>query len=264
MNYYYAKGKVNTDKQSDAAVAVNNCGYYRDLGDEIEIDRPNGRGDYHIILCINGMISVQNDTLRRGELYLFLPHRSQQYIYQPSPDSFYCWVHFTGKEAHTLLQKAGLSQGKYNIEPRLSDLESLFRLMASEFGKQTPVTDHLAAGLLCSILMLIPNAKAPISPFSSAIKKLDDLSESITVEELADMHKMSTGHFIRSFRTYFGISPYQYRVKKQIEVARMLLAYSHLSVSEIAHRVGLDDPLYFSRLFKKHVGISPLQYRKTQ
>ncbi|MBQ9759757.1 MAG: AraC family transcriptional regulator [Clostridia bacterium] len=262
MNYYYAKGRVNTDKQSEAALTVNNCGYYRDLGDPIEINRPNGRGDYQLLLCINGNITVSDELLERGDLYLFLPHQKQVYTYHATPDSFYCWVHFTGYEVSALLEKSALSQGKHSAKSRLSDLESLFRLMALELGRQTLVTDTLAAGLLCSVLMMVADSKVPLSPFPAAIKRLDELGDRVTVEELANMYKMSKGHFIRLFRDHLGISPYQYRIQKQLELAKMLLSYSRLSISDITHHVGLDDPLYFSRLFKKHVGISPSQYRK--
>ena len=46
-----------------------------------------------------------------------------------------------------------------------------------------------------------------------------------------------------------------------LEAAR-LLRFSELSMGEIAHRVGFDDPLYFSRAFKRHHGASPSRYRE--
>lgn len=45
-----------------------------------------------------------------------------------------------------------------------------------------------------------------------------------------------------------------------LEAAR-LLRFSDLSVGEIAHRVGYDDQLYFSRAFKRHQGDPPIAYR---
>ncbi|HLH67258.1 MAG TPA: AraC family transcriptional regulator [Solirubrobacteraceae bacterium] len=45
-----------------------------------------------------------------------------------------------------------------------------------------------------------------------------------------------------------------------LEASRLLL-FSTLSVSQIAYRVGFDDPFYFSRAFKRTVGHSPLAYR---
>ena len=45
-----------------------------------------------------------------------------------------------------------------------------------------------------------------------------------------------------------------------LEAAR-LLRFTGLSVGEVAHRVGYDDPLYFSRAFKRRHEQSPQAYR---
>ena len=45
-----------------------------------------------------------------------------------------------------------------------------------------------------------------------------------------------------------------------LEAAR-LLRFTDLTVGEVAHRVGFDDPLYFSRAFKRHAGEPPMAYR---
>ncbi|GGB42784.1 AraC family transcriptional regulator [Roseibium aquae] len=43
--------------------------------------------------------------------------------------------------------------------------------------------------------------------------------------------------------------------------AKRLLAYSRLSVSQIAYDLGYEDPAYFSRVFRKETGLSPLDFR---
>ena len=45
-----------------------------------------------------------------------------------------------------------------------------------------------------------------------------------------------------------------------LEAAR-LLRFSDLTVGQVAHRVGFEDPLYFSRAFKRHAGEPPQAYR---
>jgi AraC-like DNA-binding protein len=45
-----------------------------------------------------------------------------------------------------------------------------------------------------------------------------------------------------------------------LEAAR-LLRFTDLSVSEVAHRAGFADPLYFSRAFKRRHDESPQAYR---
>lgn len=262
MDYYFARGRINSDGERESDLFVNNCGYYKGLDERLEIRRPMGRQDFQLLFCVNGTIEVEGDRLTGGDLFLFCPREKQNYTYLPTTDSVYYWVHFTGTQVFSLLERAGIRSGKHSCRSRVSDLESLFSLLATGLGEKTPVAEPLAAGLMCAILMLLPNAKMPTSPFSGAVRKLEDFSIDVSVSELADMYKMSKGHFIRTFRNYFGVSPYQYRRKKQIQFAKMLLANSSLSVARVAARAGFDDPLYFSRLFKKYAGKSPLQYRR--
>jgi AraC-like DNA-binding protein len=44
--------------------------------------------------------------------------------------------------------------------------------------------------------------------------------------------------------------------------AKRLLAYSSLSIKEIAYNLGYDDPAYFNRLFSNKLGYTPASFRK--
>jgi len=46
-----------------------------------------------------------------------------------------------------------------------------------------------------------------------------------------------------------------------ISEAKNMLVGGDLSISEIAYRLGFENPPYFSRLFKKEVGISPREFQ---
>ena len=46
-----------------------------------------------------------------------------------------------------------------------------------------------------------------------------------------------------------------------ISEAKNLLVEGENSISEIAYRLGFENPPYFSRLFKKEVGMSPKEYK---
>ena len=262
MNWYFAKGNRNSDFESEEALVINNCGYYRSLDEPLRIERPRGRRDYQLILCVLGEIEVNGARLARGDAYLLAPHQPQHYSYLPAPDAYYCWIHFTGREAEEVLCRAGLERGVIRCRSHLSELEELVRLLIKLLGEGGTNAEEVAAHLLRSILLLLPSAKAKATPFSTAIKRLDDLEQAVTVGELAAHYRMSTAHFIRTFRACFGVSPYRYRRGRQIELSKLLLAETTLNVTQISSRVGIDDPLYFSRVFRSAVGRSPLEYRK--
>ncbi|MFZ2103222.1 MAG: helix-turn-helix domain-containing protein [Oricola sp.] len=45
--------------------------------------------------------------------------------------------------------------------------------------------------------------------------------------------------------------------------AKRYLIYTEMTVAEIGHAIGFDDPAYFSRFFSKRVGMAPGSYRMT-
>lgn len=46
-----------------------------------------------------------------------------------------------------------------------------------------------------------------------------------------------------------------------ISEAKNLLSFGEISISEIAYRLGFENPPYFSRLFRKEVGMTPKEYK---
>lgn len=63
------------------------------------------------------------------------------------------------------------------------------------------------------------------------------------------------------FYTYKNIRPIQYLISCRLSISCDLLVDTSLPIQEIAHRVGYEDALFFSRLFKRHMGCSPKQFR---
>ena len=58
--------------------------------------------------------------------------------------------------------------------------------------------------------------------------------------------------------------PVSYWIRQAVILeAKRLLAYSTLSIKEIAYQLGYDDHTYFSRLFIKVMDITPARFRKT-
>jgi len=83
----------------------------------------------------------------------------------------------------------------------------------------------------------------------------------ISLDQLAAEACLSKFHFLRLFRTAFGLSPYQYIQHLRIEKARVLLADSVMPVADIADQLGFDNSQSFSRLFFQKTGVYPTQYR---
>ncbi len=68
---------------------------------------------------------------------------------------------------------------------------------------------------------------------------------------------------IRQFRRAYGLTPIEYRLKLRLAEAERLLAYSELSIKEIAALLGFSDQYYFSNCFRHHFRISPSSFRRS-
>ena len=82
----------------------------------------------------------------------------------------------------------------------------------------------------------------------------------LTLDELAELHAMSTKRFSYYFHKYTGLRPINYLINYRMERAIDLLKVSNFPIHDIATSVGYTNPLYFSRVFKKKFGVSPSTY----
>jgi len=85
--------------------------------------------------------------------------------------------------------------------------------------------------------------------------------EDISLDQLATAACLSKYHFLRLFRTAYGLSPYQYIQHLRVEKARVLLKHSPISITDLAMLLGFDNSQSFSRLFYQRMGLYPTQYR---
>ena len=75
---------------------------------------------------------------------------------------------------------------------------------------------------------------------------------------------VSPDYFQKLVKRITGKSPLAWIHEAVILDAKSLLFSMDMSVGEIAARVGVEDPAYFSRLFKRHTGLTPVQYRSAK
>ncbi|SFN76834.1 AraC-type DNA-binding protein [Chryseobacterium oleae] len=83
-----------------------------------------------------------------------------------------------------------------------------------------------------------------------------------SVKEYADLLSVSPNHLNKTVKITTGKTASEIINESLLMEAKALLSLPHLSVSEIAFALGVDDVSYFSRFFKKHSGMSPSDYRK--
>ena len=81
-----------------------------------------------------------------------------------------------------------------------------------------------------------------------------------TMEDFAARMKLGRTVFSKKVRGLTGHTPNEYFRIIRLKKAAELLLEGNYNVSEVSYKVGISDPLYFSRCFKTHYGVSPSVY----
>lgn len=79
---------------------------------------------------------------------------------------------------------------------------------------------------------------------------------------LADGIGASTRTLLRRYKAERGRTPLTFLQGERVELAKLLLEQTALSVAEIAHRVGYEDVSAFRTLFARRTGATPGGYRQ--
>jgi len=87
--------------------------------------------------------------------------------------------------------------------------------------------------------------------------------ERIPIATLARLIRLSRFHFCRTFKQSFGTTPHRYQTNCRIEQAKLLLANSQESVTEIGLMVGFSGSSSFATAFRKVTGLPPTAYRRS-
>jgi AraC-like DNA-binding protein len=90
----------------------------------------------------------------------------------------------------------------------------------------------------------------------------EHLCDQLEVEKLAELAHLHPNYFIPYFKKIMGVTPMLYVQQKRMELAKRVLSFSDITISNIANQVGMELA-HFSRYFKKTTGVSPSAYRNS-
>jgi AraC family transcriptional regulator len=89
-----------------------------------------------------------------------------------------------------------------------------------------------------------------------------NLSQEMTIDDMARTAMFSKFHFTRIFRDVTGTSPGRFLSALRLQEAKRLLVETEFSVADISSEVGYSSVGTFSSRFKSCVGVSPSMFRE--
>lgn len=92
----------------------------------------------------------------------------------------------------------------------------------------------------------------------------ENLSERITLTQLAGIAGLSKFHFCRFFEKHTGMSPIKFVKHARVERAKGLIKRGKYKMVTIATQSGFTNSCTFSKQFKKNTGVSPTVYLRSE
>lgn len=145
--------------------------------------------------------------------------------------------------------------------------------IAAEINDEETKDNHMLRALLYETLTLLNREYArsnlsagempPRRHIDRFIRAVDtDFAASHDTKHYADLLCITPNYLNEIVQRHLGTTAKGYIQQKIVTEAKTRLAYTGLSVSEVAGRLGFENPSYFIRLFRRQTGLTPLQYRR--
>lgn len=168
------------------------------------------------------------------------------------------------------------TQGIIHLKPtELFRIEDLLRSMLEEQENQDEGAAYMKSAMLQMILILLDRVRkrqiVPSLQYSSQKRQIilealdyieNHITEDIDFSSLAAWLHLSNSHFRAVFKNVTGLPPTDYLNRLRIVKSLQYLQTNDVSIADVAARVGIYDPNYFSRLFKKIMGVPPKYFKK--
>lgn len=260
--------------------------------------RAEGINQYVLIYCVDGrgyyVIDGERHEVNKNQYFILPAWKTHEYGASEGGWWSIYWVHFRGACAHVYAEGASIPQTiNIAVNSRISDRIDIFEEIlttltpdpyASSGGREYSLgiedmryASSLLHHFLASMRYLgqFRRAKAPLSMRKGNEDRAIDIVEQaihymrenienrITLSDVLQYIGYSQSHFSALFKKKTGQSPLFYFNRMKVEYACRLLKTTDLKVNQICYKVGIDDPLYFSRMFSKIVGMSPTKYKES-
>jgi len=239
-------------------------------------ERSQGADQHILIYCIEGKGTVKIGktvySIHADDFLIIPSHTPHQYAADPNDPWTIYWIHFKGCTSASIVDLAlarfNGHKGFVNYnEERIHLFKNLYDTLERGYKSDNLVYINMSLWHYLTTFIFMDKVVAADESVGTQLidKAIDFMSKKteqvITLEDIAKTVNLSTAHFSSIFKKKTGFSPIEYFNHLKVQKACQYLLFSDLRVKEVAYKLGINDPYYFSRLFSKVMGTSPNEYR---
>ncbi len=256
------------ESAKEACVPSKVANWYKDNLDEWSL---------HFVYSGKGYLEYNGKKVKveSGDLFLIPPLIDAVYYPDAKEPFAYYWIKFRGWGVTNIIAQCGFDIDTLVLKiKRNRSIEQNFVSLVESYFHDNDDYQCRKLGYLYLIFAELIDYQKTFCELSLSEKQLYvkkamffieyNYLHPIKMKDIAANLGIHTNYLSNIFTEEMGISPKQYLLELRIEKAKRFLLESDVSIGRVAHRVGYDDPLYFSRLFYKSVGMSPTEFRKNK
>ena len=225
-------------------------------------------------LCVNGV----EHKLHFGQMFVTKPGEEAWYKADSEDPWVYCWMAFDGNIAGGCVERAGFFDG-VNCLDCYVDQQNLYAIVQQTLSQPelTASAVYACTGLLLQFIGLAIKSYADSearehskheyhadSYVEFAANFISANFATATIGSVAKNIGIHRSYLTTIFKKKMGVSPQEFLLQCRLRQACKLLSETNNPIQEIAHNVGYDNPLTFSKIFKSYYGVSPRTYRRSQ
>jgi AraC family transcriptional regulator, transcriptional activator of pobA len=154
------------------------------------------------------------------------------------------------------------------------DLRELFAQIGAEYAVQNPGRNEALGAR--TVLLALWFARRPDNLITTAVEPArpdvlvdryrqlvdSNFRKNWPVRAYAAALQVTPDYLSRRCRAETGRGALDLAHERSLLEARRLLAYTSMTIADVAHELGHDDPSYFSKIFTKAIGQTPSSYRQ--
>jgi AraC-like DNA-binding protein len=243
---------------------------------------PRVLNDYELVLILEGNVTYQpnqrNYAAPPGSAILARPGFRETYQWDPLGLTRHAFFHFQVEQ----MPNAWPAESSWPVVRTQPDpvVLALFRHILHRFYLHPDWPTHPPGRDDCCMVETLINVlleehgcestqfeRDRPTPVNRAIKMMrhaieEEHHRSVDLGRLAKAAGVNEKHLCRLFQKALGYPPMETYRLLCLQLSLALLARSNLTIKQIAHRCGFDDPAYFSRYFSRVFRCSPRQLRR--